>query len=790
MQLLATDSTLVPPDMLSANNQSNNHPGLARVMVVGNYLPRRCGIATFTTDLCENLADVGPDLRCDAVAMNDSTQGYSYPARVCFEIDANRREEYDTAADFINLQYPDVVSLQHEFGIFGGNWGRYVIPMLRQLHSPIVTTLHTVFKQPTAAQRQVIHELAGVSDRFVVMSRRAEAFLQEIYEIPAGQITFIHHGIPDVPFVDPNYYKDKFQAEGRRVLLTFGLLRPEKGIEYAIDGLAMVAREFPDVLYIILGATHPVVKRLHGEQYRYDLIQRVNERGLGDNVAFVDRFASLEELKDYLGATDVYITPYLDEEQVTSGTLAYAMGTGKAVVSTPYWYAEEMLAEERGRLVPFRNPEALGEALLDMFRNETARHAMRKRAYQYGRQMAWPAVAREYLRLFEEVRDERARSPKPAQRLTSRQYRFATLPDLNPAHLVTLTDDTGILQHAQFSVPDPRHGYATDDQAHALVVAVRGATARPESADWDALATRYLSFLVYAFNEETSRFDSFMNYERKWTRPEPEEEAHARAVWGLAHAVAFSPHRRHQAMASNLLERAMVPTVDFTSPRAWAYVILAIQTYLRRYSGASSFRREREVLAQRLVDEFERNASENWPWPEDRLTYANARIPHALIEAGQWLQDQKMLDWGFRALEWLDAIQTAETGHFSPIGTNGWCVRGEEKARFDQQPIEAYTMLDACVAAYRTTHDERWLAAGRRAFEWFLGRNDLSLPMHDFVTGACFDGLHADRANQNQGAEATNCWLLSLLLMHEQLEDFEQRAQETKMLSSAASVTD
>ncbi|MEX2316203.1 MAG: glycosyltransferase family 4 protein [Pirellulales bacterium] len=762
--------------------QQINDLRLQRALVVGNYLPRRCGIATFTTDLCENVAGVAPLLRCEAVAMNDTTQGYEYPGRVCFEVDANRREEYDTAADFINLHYPDVVCLQHEFGIFGGNWGRYVIPMLRQLQTPIVTTLHTVFKDPTDIQRQIIRELAEVSDRLVVMSRRAVRFLQDVYHLPASQVAFIHHGIPDVPFVDPNYYKDKFQAEGRRVLLTFGLLRPEKGIEYAIDALSMVKREFPDVLYIILGATHPVVKRQQGEQYRYDLINRVQERGLSENVAFVDRFVSLSELTDYLGAADIYITPYLDEEQVTSGTLAYAMGTGKAVISTPYWYAEEMLADDRGCIVPFRNAEAIGAAVVDMFRNETARHAMRKRAYTYGREMTWPEVARQYVQLFETVRAERAHAPKPARPHAARQYRIASLPDLNPNHLVTLTDGTGIFQHAQFSVPDPRHGYSTDDQARALVVAVRGANARPEAADWDSLASRYLSFLVYAFDEESQRFGNFMNYQRMWTKPVATEEVHGRAVWGLAHVVAYSPNRRHCAMATNLLERAMPPTLDFVSPRAWSHVILGIQTYLRRYGGASVFRREREVLGQRLVERFERNAVDGWPWLEDRLTYGNARIPHALIEAGQWLQDTKMLDWGLRSLEWLDTIQTAEHSHFTPIGSNGWYPRGGTKARFDQQPIEAYSMIDACLAAYRLTGGERWLAASRRAFEWFLGRNDLSQPLHDFVTGACHDGLHADRVNQNQGAEATTCWLLSLMLMQELQEELDLRKVEGREL--------
>jgi glycosyltransferase involved in cell wall biosynthesis len=755
--------------------QVNHH--IERVLVVGNYLPRRCGIATFTTHLCESLAEVAPDLSCQAVVMNDTPQGYPYPPRVCFEVDANSREQYDITADFVNLRYPDVVCLQHEYGIYGGKCGRYVIPMLRQLNAPIVTTLHSVLKDPDAVQRQIINELADLSDRLVVMSPRAETFLQEIYGVPKSKIALVHHGIPDVPFVDPNYYKDKFQAEGRRVILTFGLLGPSKGLEYAIDALSAVVAKYPDALYVILGVTHPHVRQEQGEQYRHMLINRVRERGLTENVVFVNRFVSQNELTDYLGAADVYVTPYLNEAQITSGTLAYAMGTGKAVVSTPYWYAEDLLAEQRGRLVPFRDAEALGAAIVDLFENETARHAMRKRAYNFGRQMTWPEVGRQYLRLFAEVCSERSRIPKPVRAFVSPKYRFDSLPELNPRHLEALTDSTGILQHARFSVPDFQYGYSTDDQARAVMVAVRGSKLRPDLTDWDALASRYLSFLTYAYDAASQRFSNFMNYQRAWTTPLATEEVHGRALWGLAHVVAFSSNAGHCAMAGHLLDQGMVQAVSFTSPRAWAFVILAIQTYLRRYSGASSFRRERETLARQLVERFDKYASDDWPWPEESLTYGNARIPHALIEAGQWLQDSHMSDWGLKALEWLERIQTADAGHFAPVGSNGWYPRGGTKARFDQQPIEAYTMIDACFAAYRTTSDRRWLMSCRRAFEWFLGRNDLSLPVYDFATGACYDGLHPDRVNQNQGAESTICWLLSLLLMYELQEEVDLRTE-------------
>ncbi|MBP7829614.1 MAG: glycosyltransferase family 4 protein [Kiritimatiellae bacterium] len=739
----------------------------AGVAFLGNYLPRKCGIATFTTDLCEAVAAAAPGTECFAVAMNDRTEGYAYPPRVRFEVEAARREQYDLAADCINVSQADVVCVQHEYGIFGGRAGAHLLPMLRQLRMPIVTTLHTVLTRPSPEEREVLNELGALSDRLIVMSPRAEQYLKEIYRVPANRIRLIHHGIPDVPFVDPNYYKDEMDAAGRHVLLTFGLMSPGKGIEYMIQALPAVVARHPEVLYIVLGATHPHVRRDQGERYRMQLEQRVRELGLEPHVRFVNRFVSLQELCEYLGAADVYITPYLNEAQITSGTLAYALGAGKAVVSTPYWYAQDMLAEERGRLVPFRDSAAVAETLNDLLTNETARHAMRKRAYAFGRSMIWPAVAAQYLQVFEEVRSERSRLPRPVTTGRAPKTRFGTLPELDPKHLLALTDSVGIFQHAKFTVPDPSHGYSTDDQARALAVAVRGSVIQPTVADWEFLTSRYLSFLLFAFDTETSRFGNFMTYQRQWTKPVATDDVHARALWGLAHVVAYSPNEGHRGLAMQLLEQAVPPTTSFTSPRAWANTILAIQLYLQRYGGASTFRRERHDLAARLLDLYEKNAADDWPWPEHRLTYANARIPHALIEAGQWLPNSRMCEWGLRSLDWLDRVQTAEPGHFVPVGTNGWFERGREKARFDQQPIEAYTMLDACFAAYRMTRDDRWLRSAQKAFDWFLGRNDLQASLHDYHSGGCFDGLHPDRVNRNQGAESTVVWQLSVILMND-----------------------
>lgn len=753
-----------------------------KIIFIGNHLPRQCGIATFTTDLCESVAKIkSPAVECFAIAMNDRAAGYLYPERVRFEIDAINREQYDIASDFINISQADIICLQHEYGIFGGKAGCWILSLLHQVSAPVVATLHTVLKNPSIEQREVICNLAEICDRLVVMSRTAVDFLTGIYGVAAEKIVLIPHGIPDMPFVDPNYFKDDFGLAGKQLIMSFGLLNPGKGIEYVIDALALAVKEVPNVHFMYVGVTHPHIIKEQGEAYRQSLMRKIRRLNLSEHVSFVNRFVSLDELCQYLGAADIYITSYLNEEQITSGTLAYAMGLGKAVVSTPYWYAQEMLAEDRGVLVPFQNIQAIAEQLIKLLQNEVERNAIRKKAYQYCRLMIWPEVARAYMDLFEKVIAERNACPKPVRLLSQKGERPGELPVINLKHMLSLTDSTGIIQHAYFCNPDPRYGYSTDDQARALIVAAKGSVLSPELTEWNELISRYMSYLIYAFDPESRRFGNYLTYQRTWAKPIATEDTHARAVWGLAHVIAYARHSGHRASAAHLMEAATEPIASFSSTRAWALGILAIQTYLRVYPGATMFRKEREMLAHRLFEQYRANAVEDWPWIEDRLTYDNARICQALIEAGRGLPNEEMAQAGLRSLKWLDELQTAQQGHFVPIGSNGWYVRNGTRARFDQQPIEASSFLDACLTAFRLTKDEYWLVAARRAFEWFLGRNDLNLPLYDYVSGACCDGLHPDRVNQNQGAESVICWLMSLLAMYEFQEEVDsQRTREKR----------
>lgn len=754
------------PSIFTPNNKIDS------VAVIGNYLPRQCGIATFTTDLVQSLIKQESQCQFRAVVINDKLAGYDYEKEVYFEINQNNREEYHTAANFININQIDVVCLQHEFGIFGGPAGRYILELLQEVQMPIITTLHTVQVEPTKKQQIIMQQLVDLSDRLVVMSQNAVNILHTAYDIPKDQIAYIPHGIPDMPFVDPNYYKEKFGLMGRKVLLTFGLLSRNKGIEYVIEALPSVVKQFPDLTYIVLGATHPNVLASEGEVYRANLEKLVQKLNLEDHVIFKNKFVPFEELCEYLAATDIYVTPYTNEEQITSGTLAYATGTGKAVISSPYWYAKEMLEDGRGQLVPFKDADAIAKATLNLFEDNAKRHQMRKRAYDFNRNATWSEVARQYLELFHQVKQDYSLNPRPlpSSKVALQPTQAMELPSLKLNHLLSLTDDTGILQHAKYAIANRDHGYCTDDNARALIFALQAKqifqATDIESAHLNTLGNRYLSFLLHAFNEENGRFRNFMGFARDWKELEGSEDSHGRALWALGTTVSLTSDNLHLPVASSLFMRGLEATESFSSRRAIAFSLIGIDGYLQTFSGNSKARRIGTLLASKLLSQFSSNVTDNWIWLEDKVTYSNAKIPHSLILTGRRLQNDKMLQMGLRSLEWLINEQT-ENGYLSIIGNDGWYLRNEHKANFDQQPLEANGLIDACISAYEITHNENWLNRAQLCFNWFLGYNDLKVPLYNEHTGGCKDGLESVKLNQNEGAESTLAWLLSLTSMYQ-----------------------
>jgi glycosyltransferase involved in cell wall biosynthesis len=756
-------------------------PALRRVAFIGNSLPRQCGIATFTCDLTDALVATHRQTEVLLVPVNDVPEGYDYPDRVWFEIAEKEIASYRRAADYLNINNVDVVSLQHEYGIYGGPAGSHILALLRELRMPTVTTLHTILHEPDPPQRAVMDELAELSDTLVVMTSRSVDLLRDVYDVPNSKIEIIPHGIHDVPFVDPSFYKDKFGVEGKAVLLTFGLLGPGKGIDRAIEALPSIVQRHPDTVYIILGATHPTLKRQQGEIYRLGLQQLAREKGVEGNVIFHNRFVSVEELGEFLGAADIYVTPYVNTAQAVSGTLAYAAGAGKAIVSTPYWHAEELLSEKRGMLVPVGEAEGISAAVNELLDHPIRRDAMRKRAYLQGREMTWPKVARRYMDAFERARDGRLHRPRPAIGPTTLERRPGEFPLLKLDHLQRLTDGTGMLQHATWCVPNYNEGYATDDNARALMFTVlAGETAAIPTGELWRLGARYMSFLQYAYNTEKRRFRNFLNYDhRRWLEDVGSEDSHGRALRALGTVVARWPRQGIREWAGQLFEAALPPTLGFTSPRAWAFTLLGIQEYLTRFSGDRIAEETRHELAGRMLRMYRENSSPDWPWFEDQLAYSNAKLPHALLAAGRALKRPEMTETALTALTWLAQVQCAHEGHFVPIGNRGFYPKDGERARFDQQPIEAQAMVSACLEALVSTGEAQWMVEAQRAFDWFVGRNDLHAPIYDPGTGGCHDGLEPDHVNCNQGAESTLAFLLSLVQMRLAESAIEVSSPET-----------
>lgn len=740
---------------------------LQRIAFIGGYIPRRCGIATFTHDLHQAISTACPGSDCFVGAVNDRVGGYPYPPQVRFEIHEKNPDSYRRGADFLNFNNAGVLSIQHEFGIHGGPAGSHLLALLREVKMPVVTTLHTVLSTPDIAQRKVMDELIKRSDRLVVMARRGEAILREVYEVDPDKIDVIPHGIPDTAFGDSAAFKEQFGVAGRSVLLTFGLLGPGKGIEYAIQALPAIVARHPEVVYVVLGATHPHLVAREGETYRLGLERLAEDCGVKEHVIFHDRFVSMDDLKEFVSATDVYLTPYPNEAQITSGTLAQVFGAGKAVVSTPYWHAQELLADGKGVLVPSRDSEAIARGVCELLEDPARMDRIRRLAYEAGRSMIWPAVAEQYLESFRRAAAERTSVPRAAFASWTLATRYE-LPATRLDHLFRMTDGTGMFQHATFNVPNFNEGYCTDDVARAFILCTRldEHGARNPTENLDGLLTTYLAFLSAALNRGNGRFRNFMSHGRRWLEEAGSEDSHARGLWAVGTGAGRSRNDGHRLLCINLFDAALPVVESFTSPRAWATTLLALHEYLRTFPGEDAAQRMRQVLVEKLVALWKSNATDEWPWFEDILAYDNARLSQALIASGHALADPEALEIGLSSLQWLASIQTTPSGHFRPVGSDGFYRKDGIRADFDQQPLEAQAMVSACHDAWRATSLPHWRREAKRAFEWFLGRNDLGLPLYDSRTGGCCDGLHPGRVNANQGAESTLAFALSLAEMH------------------------
>lgn len=738
---------------------------LKKIALVGNYPPRRCGIATFTSDVYQSLVSAG--LHCDVISVSDSPGSYEYGPEVVLEIEQESLPGYRAAADYIESVGAQAVCIQHEFGIYGGSSGSHILTLIKELSLPVIVQLHTVLETPTDQQRFVISEMDRSVSRFVVMSQRGKKMLADIYGIAPKRISVVSHGIPETAFVDPSYYKDQFGFGDRPVILTFGLLSPNKGIENMLKAMPSIVREHPEALYVVLGATHPHIVRERGEVYRESLMTEVVDLGLEDNVLFVDKFAEMDELIAYIGACDVYVTPYLNKEQITSGTLAYAYGSGNAVVSTPYWHAEELLADERGTLVPFNDHEALAAGVSAYLSDNVHRNKVRKDAFIHGRGFVWTRTGQKLVKVFSKAISERAtlRVPQLAVRMSTN-----VLPEPSLEHLKTLTDSTGLFQHACYKFPKFSEGYCSDDNVRGLLVLSQFGAQPTFSADAEVMARHCAAFVEYAWNPEAGGFRNFMSFDRRWLDETGSADCYGRTLWMLGTLAASCPWSDIKTWATGFYSRSLDGIVVSDSARGWANALLGIAAFLDAYPGHQASLKAGQTLVDRLMACRASSRRDDWNWFEPYLTYDNARLSQALIVAGRHFGDD-VIQAGLETLSWLVVEQTSEVDQFRPIGSDGFYKRGKDRANFDQQPIEAWATVSATLAAYRHTNDGKWLAEALKAFRWFLGDNDLSLPLVDTETGACCDGLHPERINQNCGAESTLSYLGALLEMRQAMPE-------------------
>lgn len=751
--------------------RNSSLPG--RIAFLGDYPPRLCGIATFTHDLCDAVSSQAPESECLVVAVSDRADGYEYANQVRVEIQERDIESYRQAADYLNFNNIDTLCVQHEFGIYGGRAGGHILALLNEVRMPVITTMHTLLENPDPDQRRVTLGLIKRSDRVIVMAHKGKEILQRVYGAPAEAIDVVPHGIPEVPFSDTGRVKKQFGLSDRRVLLTFGLIGPGKGIEYAIQALPGIVRRHPNVVYVVLGATHPHLIARDGERYRLRLQHMAEDLGVSKHIIFDNRFVTIDELRDFIAATDIYLTPYISESQITSGALAYVYGSGHAVVSTPYWHAKELLNDGKGVLVPFRDAAAIAEGVCGLLEEPERMNAMKTTAYAVGRTMLWPAIADQYLKIFGHANRDHRELPRTAFAAWTLNSRPIALPPQRIEHVARMTDCVGILQHATFSVPHFAEGYCTDDNARALILCCmleNGGAYSPRGVA-EQLETTYLAFLANAMDTSDRRCRNFMSHGRVWLETVGSEDSHGRALWALgagAHRCRDNGRRR---LCARLFRSGLGVVAEFSSPRAWAFAMIGLDEYLYHLPSDEDAVAMRSLLTERLVSLWDRTTTEDWPWFEPVATYENARLCQSLLLGGRSIPFEHAGELGLKSLRWLVTIQTTDTGAFRPIGNAGFYEQGKEPAVFDQQPVEAQAMVAACLEAHRMTGDAMWLREARRAFDWFVGRNDLGTSLLDFETGGCADGLHAGGVSENQGAESTLAFHIALADMRAATHD-------------------
>ncbi len=737
---------------------------------IATYPPRQCGIGTFTQNLFNSMIASKKDddeKNSFIVAMDDSDELQAYPEEVKLTIKQELQEDYLAAAKYINMSGADCCILQHEFGIFGGQDGIYILPLLHELEIPLIVTLHTVMQNPSNNQKEVLQTIGGMANRIVVMSHKAIEMLVDIYEIPRNKISYIEHGVPDIKYIQEEVKKE-FKLENRKVMLTFGFIGRNKGIETAIKALPKVVKKHPDILYIILGKTHPNVIKHAGEEYRLSLIQLIEDLNLEKNVVLLNEFATQKQLFKYLYASDIYITPYLNEAQITSGTLSYAVGTGSAVVSTPYWHATELLSEGRGVLFDFGETEQLSDTLIDLLDNPEKRLEIRRKAREHGHTITWPKIGGIYNEVVDAVIDEKVTIKKKE----AVPFDISLLPEFSMKQIQRLTHDAGIIQHATFGIPNLKEGYCLCDNSRALLLALMAYKVKKDKPSLKLIPT-YLSFILYMQNED-GNFRNFLSFSREYLDDVGSEDSFGRTIWAVGYLLNYPPNNSYRQIGQLIFDRAKPHFDNLQSIRSIANTIIGITYYLRSNMSDDAMIEKLRELTYKLIDHYNINNRDGWHWYEALLAYDNAILPLAMLHATSILNEEKIKKVAFDSMDFL-VKHTMNNDYLSIIGNEEWFMKDGERSVFAQQPVDAMGMVLMFRKAYNITGDKTYLTKLFKSFKWFLGENDLRMSLYNHDTQGCCDGIESYGINQNQGAESTIAYLVSYLNVLKAHEDYYRK---------------
>ena len=738
-----------------------------KIAFIGTYPPRECGIGIFTNNLFKSIREIRNSREDEkdsfVIALNDNDLTYDYPKEVKAVIRQEHQEDYLRAAKYINLSGADICVLQHEFGIFGGQNGLHILPLLHRLKVPLVVTLHTVLKSPSYNENAVLREICKMANKIVVMSHKAIEFLVQIYHVPTSKIALIEHGVPDF-FFEREKTKKEFKLENRKLILTFGLIGRSKGIETVLQALPEVVAKHPDLLYIVLGKTHPSVLRHSGEEYRIFLTRMVKTLHLEDHVVFFNKFIDEQDLFKYLCASDIYITPYLNEAQITSGTLSYAVGVGSAVLSTPYWHASELLAKGRGRLFNFGDSKSLSFIMTELLDNPAILNELRKRAYQHGRKTTWPKTGEKYLEVFRDaLKDKQSVIVKHDTRLDP-----LSMPRFSLSHINRLTDDTGIIQHAKFGIPNLKEGYCLDDNARALLMVLM-AYKQMKVKRALRLLPIYLSYIHYMQNADGT-FRNFLSFNRNYLDELGSEDSFGRTIWALGYLLGNAPNDAYYQAGRLLFFNASPNFEKLESIRSIAYALIGISHYLLSNPTDDPMAERLRSLAYKLVEQYKQNESHDWKWFESLLAYDNGILPLALLHSAEILNDDSIKKTAFESMDFLTK-HTMKENYLSVIGNEKWYKKDGVRSVFAQQPIDAMSMILMYRQAYQLTKDKDYIDKLYISFLWFLGENDVRLSLYDFETEGCCDGFESYGVNRNQGAESTLAYLISHLTVLQAYSD-------------------